>query len=35
LTHGSTIDLGSEIEGIPLKFSVEKSEKITIKVEYK
>jgi hypothetical protein len=29
------IDLGSEIEGIPLKFTVGKSGKMTIKVEYK
>lgn len=35
LDQKAGIDLGSEIEGIPLKFSVGKSGKMTIKVEYK
>lgn len=35
LDQRAGIDLGSEIEGIPLKFSVGKSGKMTIKVEYK
>lgn len=35
LDQKAGIDLGSEIEGIPLKFSVGKSGKMTIKVQYK
>ncbi len=35
LDQQAGIDLGSQIEGIPLKFSVGKSGKMTIKVEYK
>jgi hypothetical protein len=35
LDQKAGIDLGSEIEGIPLKFSVGKSGKMTIKVKYK
>jgi hypothetical protein len=35
LDQKAGINLGSEIEGIPLKFSVGKSGKMTIKVEYK
>jgi hypothetical protein len=35
LDQKAGLHLGSEIEGIPLKFSVGKSGKMTIKVEYK
>lgn len=35
LDQKAGIDLGSEIEGIPFKFSVGTSGKMTIKVEYK
>ena len=35
LDQNAGIDIGSELEGIPFKFSVGKSGKMTIKVEYK